>query len=127
MLSQSKLQSIVWTSRIKDAERFYRDVLGLRLQGQSHGALVFEVGQGELRVSPVPGTQPSPHTVLGFSVQDATSVIDTLSSRGVVFERFAGFPHLPNGAIVTSEGALVAWFRDPDGNLLSVVQYRAEA
>jgi catechol 2,3-dioxygenase-like lactoylglutathione lyase family enzyme len=122
MLSNSKLQSIIWTSRITEAETFYRGVLRLILRCKSHGALVFSVGGGDLRVSPVPSTAPSAHTVLGFSVDNVDGVIAFLSARGVVFERFDGFSHDENGAVMTPDGARVAWFRDPDGNLLSVVQ-----
>ena len=59
MLSKSKLQSIVWTSRLSKSEVFYRDVLGLELKGKSDGALVFDVSGSELRVSPVPSTTPT--------------------------------------------------------------------
>jgi hypothetical protein len=98
-------------------------MLGLPLLGRSHGALVFDVGGSQLRVSPVPSTQPSRHTVVGFAVQDVGTVVDTLIARGVAMERFPGFPHDESGVFVTPDGARVAWFRDPDGNLLSVVQY----
>lgn len=125
MLTHSKLQSIIWTSRIAEAEAFYRDVLGLRLRTRSDGALVFDVGGGDLRVAPVPSTTPSEHTVMGFAVSDVDSVIASLSARGVVFERFAGFPHAANGTVISPDGARVAWFRDPDGNILSVVQFPA--
>lgn len=122
MLSKSKLQSIVWTSRLPEAEVFYRDVLGLDLRDRSDGALVFDVNGGDLRVSPIPLTTPSEHTVLGFSVPDVDTTIGLMAERGVVFERFEGFPHAANGALQTPDGSRVAWFRDPDGNLLSVVQ-----
>ena len=125
MLTSSKLQSIILTSRIAEAETFYRDVLGLTLRARSDGALVFDVGGGDLRVAPVPSTAPSEHTVMGFAVGDVDSVIAVLSSRGVVFERFAGFPHAANGTVTSPDGARVAWFRDPDGNILSVVQFPA--
>ena len=125
MLTHSKLQSIIWTSRIAEAETFYRDVLGLKLRTRSDGALVFDVGGGDLRVAPVPSTAPSEHTVMGFAVSDVDSVIAALSSRGVVFERFAGLPHAANGTVISPDGARVAWFRDPDGNILSVVQFPA--
>jgi catechol 2,3-dioxygenase-like lactoylglutathione lyase family enzyme len=123
MLSESKLQSIIWTSRIDDAEFFYRDVLGLSLRGTSDGALVFDVSGGVLRVAPVPATKPSEHTVLGFAVSDLNSAMAHMRSKGIAFERFEGFPHDENGALSTPDGAKVAWFRDPDGNLLSVVQF----
>ena len=123
MLAASQLQTIVWTSRIPEAEKFYSEVLGLPLKTKSHGALVYSVGGGDLRVSPVPATQPSAHTVLGFAVADIRTAVDTLAARGVILERFAAFPHDPQGVLTTPDGAQVAWFRDPDGNLLSIVQY----
>jgi catechol 2,3-dioxygenase-like lactoylglutathione lyase family enzyme len=123
MLASSTLQTIVWTSRIAAAEKFYGGVLGLPLQGKSHGALVYDVGGSELRVSPVPATQPSTHTVLGFAVTNLGAVVKLLTDRGVSLERIAGFPHESTGILTTPDGAKVAWFRDPDGNLLSVVQH----
>jgi catechol 2,3-dioxygenase-like lactoylglutathione lyase family enzyme len=123
VLTHSKLQSIVWTSRIGEAEVFYRDVLGLTLRAKSDGALVFDVGGGDLRVSPIPSTTRGEHTVLGFAVDDVDAAIAWLCARGVVFERFAGFPHADNGAVLTPDGNKVAWLRDPDGNILSVVQF----
>lgn len=125
MLTHSKLQSIIWTSKIAEAETFYRDVLGLTLRSKSDGALVFDVGGGDLRVAPVPSTSASEHTVLGFAVGDVDRVIAWLRARGVVFQRFDGFRHDENGAVISPDGARVAWFRDPDGNLLSVVQFPA--
>jgi len=124
MLADAKLQTIILTSRIAEAEIFYRDTLGLTLQEISDGALVFDVGGGDLRVSPVPVTEPSEHTVAGFSVDDADAAVKEMSDRGIAFERFDGFPHAENGTITSPDGARVAWFRDPDGNLLSVVQFR---
>lgn len=123
MLADAALQTIVWTSRIHEARAFYQDILRLPLKGESHGAAVFDVGGQDLRVSPVPSTSPSEHTVAGFAVKDVRAVIADLSARGVAFERFAGFPQDADGVLRTPDGALVAWFRDPDGNLLSVVQY----
>jgi hypothetical protein len=101
-------------------------MLGLPLLGRSHGALVFDVGGSQLRFSPVPSTQPSLHTVVGFAGQDVGTVVDTLIARGDAMERFPGFPHDESGMFVTPDGARVAWFRDPDGNLLSVVRYVRE-
>jgi len=123
MLSKSKLQSIIWTSRLSEAEVFYRDVLGLELKGQSDGALVFDVSGGDLRVSPVPSTTPTEHTVLGFAVADVDAAIAALTAKGMAFERFDTLPQEANGALTTPDGSRVAWFRDPDGNLLSVVQF----
>jgi catechol 2,3-dioxygenase-like lactoylglutathione lyase family enzyme len=126
MFSHSKLQSIICTSRIDQAEIFYRAVLELSLQSRSDGALVFNVGGGDLRVSPVPSTMASEHTVLGFSVSDVDSAVEFLRKREVEIERFEGFTHNENGTLTTPGGSRVAWFRDPDGNLLSVVEYPAQ-
>jgi catechol 2,3-dioxygenase-like lactoylglutathione lyase family enzyme len=123
MLASSTLQAIIWTSRIAEAEKFYSGILGLPLQGKSHGALIYDVGGSGLRVSPVPATRPSAHTVLGFVVPNLRAIVELLRQRGVSFERFAGFAHDSTGILTTPEGAKVAWFRDPDGNLLSMVQY----
>jgi catechol 2,3-dioxygenase-like lactoylglutathione lyase family enzyme len=123
MLASSTLQTIVWTSRIAEAERFYSGVLGLPLKGKSHGALIYDVGCSELRVSPVPATQPSAHTVLGFAVTNLRAVVELLQECGVSLERIAGLSQDATGILTTPDGAKVAWIRDPDGNLLSVVQY----
>jgi catechol 2,3-dioxygenase-like lactoylglutathione lyase family enzyme len=122
MLAKAKLQSIVLCARIADAETFYRDTLGLTLRAKSDGTLVFEVGGGDLRIGHVASVEPSEHTVVGFSVPDLDAVIAGLSARGVTIERFDKFEHEPSGALRTPDGARVAWIRDPDGNLLSVVQ-----
>jgi catechol 2,3-dioxygenase-like lactoylglutathione lyase family enzyme len=123
MLASARLQTIVLTSRLAEAERFYSNVLGLPLKGQSDGALVYAVGGGDLRVSPVPSTEPSAHTVVGFAVSDLAAVMSALGARGIRWERFPGIPHDAAGVLITPDRAKVAWFRDPDGNLLSIVQY----
>jgi catechol 2,3-dioxygenase-like lactoylglutathione lyase family enzyme len=123
MLATSKLQTIIWTSRVEEAAQFYCGVLGLRRKGRSDGARVFNVGGSDLRLSPVPSTQPTVHTVVGFAVSDLSVVITSLRAHGVKFERFPGFSQDDNGVLKTPDGAKVAWFRDPDGNLLSIVQY----
>lgn len=123
MLANAKLQTIIWTSDIDKAEHFYTHILGLPFIKMSHGALVYCVNGDDLRVSPVPHTSPSEHTVLGFAVADIRQVISQLNSRGVEIEWFAKFPQDENGILKIPGGDQVAWFRDPDGNLLSVVEY----
>ncbi len=123
MLGKAKLQTIICTARMNDAAQFYETVLGLRCLATSHGARVYDVGGAELRLSPVPSVQPSGHTVVGFAVPDLAGVLASLETHGVSFERFPGFPHDVRGVVTLPDGTRVAWFRDPDGNLLSVVQY----
>jgi len=123
MLGKSRLQTIIWTSRIALADRFYTDVLELPLRAKSDGALVYDVNGSDLRVSPVPSTQPTAHTVVGFAVDGLDPIVTELGRRGVTWERFSGIPHDERGIVVTPDGAKVVWFRDPDGNLLSIVQF----
>jgi catechol 2,3-dioxygenase-like lactoylglutathione lyase family enzyme len=125
MLAAARLQTLVLTAEVERARAFYCGVLGLRLVGESLGALVYDVGGGDLRVSPVPTTQPTEHTVFGFAVDDLEATLAGLTARGVRLERFAGFPHDELGIVTAPDGSRVAWFRDPDGNLLSVVRYAA--
>lgn len=127
MLSAARLQTLVWTQDTAKAEAFYSGVLGLPLREVSFGALVYAVGAGELRVSPVPATRPSEHTVAGFAVADIDAVAAALAERQVAAERFPHFRHDARGVWHAPDGARVLWFRDPDGNLLSVVQYAREA
>jgi catechol 2,3-dioxygenase-like lactoylglutathione lyase family enzyme len=123
VLADARLQTIVWTSDVDRAGRFYGGVLGLQEIGRSHGALVYKVGAGELRVSPVPSTEPSAHTVLGFAVNDVGEIVDALAAQGVTFERLPNLPSDQRGVWRAPDGTEVAWTRDPDGNLLSIVRY----
>src|SRR6202161_3388343 len=90
MLASFRLQTIIWTSRLAEAERFYSEVLGLPLKGKSHGALVYDVGGSDLRVSPVPSTQPSAHTVVGFAVLDLGATIAVLNAHAIKWIRLPG-------------------------------------
>ena len=123
MLSSARLQTIICTSRIQEAERFYSEVLGLSLKGRAMGALVYDVQGSALRVSQVTSTNPSEHTVMGFAVSDLRTVMAALGQRGVVWEHFPNFPQDAEGVLHAPDGSQVAWFRDPDRNLLSIVQY----
>jgi predicted enzyme related to lactoylglutathione lyase len=123
MLQHARLQTLIWSADVARAKRFYEEVLRLNFTHYSHGAAVFDVAGCELRISPVPSTRPSEHTVLGFAVDDLASTAFALVTSGVVTERFAGFAHDPDGVWTAPDGTQVLWFRDPDGNLLSAVQY----
>ncbi len=123
MLGQSRLQTIILTSRIAEAERFYTDVLGLQLRRHSNGNLIFDVGGSDLTVGRVPSTQPSEHSVIGFAVDDLDAKMIELSKRGITWERFEGFHHDERGIVITPDGDRVVWFRDPDRNIISIVQF----
>jgi catechol 2,3-dioxygenase-like lactoylglutathione lyase family enzyme len=111
---------------VRDPERakaFYRDTLGLHLvTEQLPFALVFDAHGIMLRVSIVQEVAAAPYTVLGWEVPDIAAAVEELTSAGVAFERFPGMNHDKLGVWKSPGGAHVAWFKDPDGNLLSLTQ-----
>jgi catechol 2,3-dioxygenase-like lactoylglutathione lyase family enzyme len=108
-----------------DSERalhFYRDLLGLRLIADEPYAVVFDLAGVPLRIQKVPQHQPLPYTALGWQVTAIDQVVAALSAKGVRFERYDGMEQNPAGIWRSPSGAQVAWFKDPDGNLLSLTQ-----
>lgn len=100
-------------------------MLGLRLVDDDPFGLVFDVNQTMVRVFKVQELSPAPYTVLGWKVPEIRTTIAELSSRGVSFERYPGMPQDESGIWITPEGHQVAWFKDPDGNTLSLTQFKA--
>ncbi|MGH8869461.1 MAG: VOC family protein [Actinomycetes bacterium] len=123
MLGAHQMVAFVATSDPDRARTFYSEVLGLDLVDDQPYALVFEAGGTTLRVQKVPRHIPLGYTVLGWSVADLRAAVQDLSGRGVFFERYEHLPQDEYGAWTTGEGAMVAWFKDPDGNVLSLVQH----
>jgi catechol 2,3-dioxygenase-like lactoylglutathione lyase family enzyme len=106
------------------ATRFYRDTLGLRFLGEELPfALVFDANGIMLRLVIAKKLPPIVGTVLGWNVPDAAVAVKELMSVGVAFERFNFMSQDDLGIWTTPTGAKVAWFKDPDGNLLSVSQH----
>ncbi|MGE3304145.1 MAG: VOC family protein [Hyphomonadaceae bacterium] len=122
MLAAARLQAMTATAAPDAARAFYRDILGLPLLSEDMFALIFEVGGAPLRVAKTPGVAPSPYAVLGFTVDAIEPVARGLAAKGVTFERYAFLQHDAHGIWTAPDGARVAWFRDPDGNLLSLAQ-----
>lgn len=122
MLSDARPVAFVATSDYARARGFYEGVLGLRVAKQDDYALVLEAGGAALRVVKLNGVTPSPHTVFGFETSDVPGAAAWLKARGVGFERydFLGPAQGPDGVWTGPGGAQVAWFKDPDGNLLSI-------
>lgn len=105
---------------------FYRDVVGLGFVVDDGFALVFDNHGVTLRVSTVPGFTPSEHTVLGWDVDDIDAAVAGLAARGAVMARYGFLEQDPAGIwTAPGGGARVAWFRDPDGNVLSLTQHRS--
>lgn len=125
MLADARLTAFVATANAARSKPFYERTLGLRLVGDDSFALVFDANGTELRIQKVENVQPPPFTVLGWQVADIRKAIAGLSTRGVTLERYAFLEQDDVGIWSAPGGAKVAWFKDPDGNLLSVAQYGA--
>lgn len=120
MLGNSKAFSGFSADDIAKAKAFYGDTLGLRVSGEN-GMLTLHIAGGrDTLVYPKPDHTPATYTVLNFPVDDIDSAVDELVERGVEFERY-DFVDDEKG-IRRKEGPPIAWFKDPAGNILSVIQ-----
>jgi catechol 2,3-dioxygenase-like lactoylglutathione lyase family enzyme len=122
MLKSCDVMAFVAARDAKRARRFYRDVLGLALESEDKFALTFDAAGTMLRVQIVDDLDAAPYTVLGWSVPDIAGAVKELVVRGVSFERYAFMEQDPSGVWTAPSGARVAWFKDPDGNTLSITQ-----
>ena len=123
MLGSAKIVAFAPTRDAKKALKFYKDVLGLKLVRQDKFALEFDANGTMLRVASVPKYEPYPFTILGWGVKDIGKTVASLSKKGVEFQQY-GMPGQDERGIWTSpSGAKVAWFKDPDENVLSVTQF----
>lgn len=121
-MHNAKLMAFVSTSQPEKAKDFYTN-LGLKLVTQEPMALVFDAGGTMLRLSIVENFTPQPFTVLGWQVADMQADLRELSSKGVKFERYDFPGQDANGVWTAPDGTQVAWFKDPDGNLLSLTEF----
>lgn len=122
MLANDDSVSFVATCDATVSRVFYEDVLGLQLLADEYFALVFDLNGHTLRIAKVEALTPAKHTVLGWHVNDILATAKSLAARGVVFERFDGMDQDEFGIWLSPSGAKVAWFKDPDGNNLSLTQ-----
>jgi catechol 2,3-dioxygenase-like lactoylglutathione lyase family enzyme len=104
------------------ARRFYEQTLGLRVISDDDFALALDAAGVMLRVQKVSGFVPHPFTALGWHVPDITAQVAALAARGAVFERYPGLQQDGQGIWRSPSGARVAWFKDPDGNTLSLTE-----
>jgi len=123
-LADQSLIGFVAASDPERAKKFYRDTLGLPLVSEELPfALVFDAHGTMLRVAIVKEVDPVRYTVLGWQVRDIIAAAKTLSEAGVRFERYPGMEQDELGIWHSPGGAQVAWFKDPDGNTLSISQH----
>jgi catechol 2,3-dioxygenase-like lactoylglutathione lyase family enzyme len=114
------------TKHPEAALAFYRGTLGLSFQGDDGFALVFDLNGVMLRISKVNEFTPAPSTVLGWESRDISSDVTKLAAKGVVFERYPNMGQDEIGIATFPHGDKVAWFKDPDGNGLSLSQHAAK-
>jgi|SRR5580698_4875341 catechol 2,3-dioxygenase-like lactoylglutathione lyase family enzyme len=121
ILEAAKPAFVICTRNRELATAFYRDTLGLVLVHEDRLAAVFNIGGITLRISTVADFSPHGHTILGFCVPDVRSTVNALREKGVAFNLYPNFPQDELGILALPGGTVcVAWFRDPDGNVLSV-------
>jgi catechol 2,3-dioxygenase-like lactoylglutathione lyase family enzyme len=122
-LGSQKIIAFVGTARPSAARRFYRDTLGLRHVSEDQFAIVFDANTTMLRVAIVPQVQPAEYTALGWQVADIDQTVTRLGEAGVRFQRYPGMDQDAQGVWTSPSGARIAWFKDPDGNTLSLTEF----
>jgi catechol 2,3-dioxygenase-like lactoylglutathione lyase family enzyme len=121
MLANTKAFSGFAVDDIPKAQQFYAETLGLRVSEQ-YGMLTLHIaGDRDTLVYPKPDHTPATYTILNFPVDDIDTTVGDLTARGVEFERYDGASQDERG-IARGEGPYIAWFKDPAGNILSVLQ-----
>ncbi len=127
ILGKCKLVAFAATTDSAKARAFYEGILGLKLvEDQQPFALVFDVNGTMLRVITVQEHNPAPFTVLGWAVDSIEDTVGRLTAAGVEFQRYPGMNDSdPLGIWTAPSGARVAWFKDPDGNVLSVTHHES--
>jgi catechol 2,3-dioxygenase-like lactoylglutathione lyase family enzyme len=122
MFTNTKAFSGFSVDDLAAAKTFYGETLGLRVE-EEHGLLTLHIaGDRDILVYPKPNHTPATFTILNFPVDDIDEAVDALTGRGVSFERYEGFEQDAKGIARGGEGPPIAWFTDPAGNILSVLQ-----
>ncbi len=119
-LALAKMVGFVITTDYDKARAFYERTLGCDFVSLDQFALVVSVGGHHIRISKAAEFTPLRNTVLGWEVSDIEAVVDALSQRGVVFEKYPFVQDQARGIWTAPGGARVAWFKDTDGNVLSI-------
>lgn len=122
----SRMIGFIVTAKPAEAIGFYRDQLGFRLVADDRFALVFDANGTMLRVVKAQEFTPQQGTVLGWEVSDIEAAVAELESSGISFNRYPGLSQDRRGIWSVPNGDRVAWFSDPDGNVLSISQHAAD-
>lgn len=122
-LDGAEFVAFIAVGDLSAALRFYEGTLGVRVVETDPFAVVLTTGGTTVRLTQVDGHRPLPHTVAGWVVVDIAATVDALGSRGVSFVRYGGMDQDERGIWSAPGGVRVAWFRDPDGNTLSLTEH----
>lgn len=123
MLSEGEVAGFIPTKDATKARAFYEGKLGLRFISDDQFALVVQSGGTIIRISKAENFTPFHFTLLGWRVKNIEEEVQSLTSKGVSFRHFSGFNQNDLGIWTAPDGTKVAWFEDPDGNLLSLSQH----
>jgi len=123
MLALGKMVGFVLTKDYDKARAFYEGTLGCEFVSLDQFALVVRIGGHQIRISKVADFTPLRSTVLGWEVSDIERVADSLTERGVAFEKYTFVQDKERGVWTSPGGSKVAWFKDPDGNVLSISEH----
>lgn len=124
MLASSKAFSGFAVHDVQKAREFYESTLGLQVS-EADGLLTLHLAGGrDTLVYPKPDHTPATYTILNFPVDDIDSTVDELAARGVRFARYDGFDQDERGIARVEGGPSIAWFTDPAGNILAVLEER---
>jgi catechol 2,3-dioxygenase-like lactoylglutathione lyase family enzyme len=122
MLADAKAYNGFAVDDLERARQFYEDTLGLRTtpMGDEHLMTLHLPGDRDTLVYMSPNFAPATYTILNFEVEDIEATVEGLAERGVEFERYEGMDQDEKG--ISRAGPDIAWFKDPAGNILSVIQ-----
>jgi catechol 2,3-dioxygenase-like lactoylglutathione lyase family enzyme len=123
ILAGATVVAFAATTDAARARAFYVGTLGLALRSEDDFAISLDAGGTELRLQKVERLTPQPFTALGWQVSDVEAVVRRLAARGVSMERYPFLSQDAQGVWSAPSGTRVAWFKDPDANLLSVAEY----
>ena len=122
MLGDKPLKAFVPTTNAEKAKAFYGDILGLTLLSEDNYALEYDAGGTLLRVTLVPELNPQSFTIIGWNVPDIYTIIKSLNKKGIQCNKYEDLEQDNLGVWNSPGGSKVAWFRDPDGNVLSITE-----
>jgi len=125
MFKHAKAFSSFSVNDIQKAKEFYGKTLGLNVTDNPMGLIELNISGNNIMVYPKPNHDPATFTILNFPVDDVEKAVDELTAKGVVFEQYGSeIKTNEKGISMSPAGPKIAWFKDPAGNILSVLQER---